>query len=244
MNTNHNKISLYGLDVETVKKDIKNIHVGVYPPNGRVRVATPLKTTDETIKQIILTKMAWIKKQQKRFKEQERQTKREYVSGESHYFMGNRYRLNVIQTEAKPHLEIKRKTRIDMYVKPQATVEQKEKIFEDFYRRELKKQIPKLLNKWEKRTGLSVKEVRIRKMKTKWGSCNPNHQRIWLNLELAKKPQRCIEYIIVHEMAHLIEKNHTKKFKALLNSFMPKWTQYKKELNTGKLGHFTWNYSV
>ena len=188
MNTNHNNISIYGLDVETVKKDVKNIHIGVYPPNGRVRVATPLKTKDETIKQIILTKRAWIKKQQQRFKEQERQTKREYVSGESHYFMGNRYRLNVIQTETKPHIEIKRKTRIDMYVKPKATTEQKEKLLERFYRQELKNQIPNLLNKWENRTGLKAKEVRIKKMKTKW-KLQPKTQKNLAKSRASKKTQ-------------------------------------------------------
>jgi predicted metal-dependent hydrolase len=240
MNTNQNKISVHGIEVETVKKDIKNIHVGVYPPNGRVRVAAPIKTTDETIKQIVLTKMSWIKKQQQRFKEQARQTKREYISGESHYFMGNRYRLNVIKTEVKPHIEIKRKTRIDMYVKPQATVEKKEKLFEEFYRQELKKQIPNLLIKWEKRTGLKVKEVKIKKMKTKWGTCNQKHQRIWLNLELAKNPQRCIEYVVVHEMTHLIEKNHTEKFKAKLKEYLPNWMHTKVELNSAPLSYSKW----
>ena len=242
MNTNQNKISVHGIEVETVKKDIKNIHVGVYPPNGRVRVAAPLKTTDDTIKQIVLTKMSWIKKQQQRFKEQVRQTKREYVSGESHFFMGNRYRLRVIKTEAKPHIEIKRKTRIDMYVKPQATVEKKEKLFEEFYRQELKKQIPNLLIKWEKRTGLNVKEVKIKKMKTKWGTCNQKHQRIWLNLELAKKPQRCIEYVVVHEMTHLIEKNHTEKFRAKLKECLPNWMHTKVELNNAPLSYSKWGH--
>lgn len=240
MNTNQNKITVHGLEVETVKKDIKNIHVGVYPPNGRVRVAAPIKTSDEKIKQIVLTKMSWIKKQQQRFKEQARQTKREYVSGESHYFMGNRYRLKVIQTETKPHIEIKRKTRIDMYVKPEATVERKEKLFEDFCRQELRKQIPNLLIKWEKRTGLKVKEVKIKKMKTKWGTCNQNRQRIWLNLELAKKPQRCIEYVVVHEMNHLIEKNHTEKFKAKLKEYLPNWMHTKVELNNAPLTYSKW----
>jgi len=244
MNTNHNNISIYGFDVETVKKDIKNIHIGVYPPNGRVRVATPLETTDEKIKHIVLTKMDWIKKQQRKFKEQERETKREYVSGESHYFMGKRYRLTVIQTQDKPHVKIKTNTRIHMYVKPNPTVKQKQKVLEDFYRQELKKLIPNLITKWEEKIGITVKEARIKKMKTKWGSCNPKHERIWLNLELAKKPQHCIEYIIVHEMTHILEKNHTKKFRLLMESFMPKWTQHKKELNSGKLGHFTWDYSI
>jgi predicted metal-dependent hydrolase len=232
---------VHGIDVETVKKDIKNIHVGVYPPNGRVRVAAPLKTTDETIKQIVLSKLYWIKKQQQKFNNQERQTKREYVSGESHYFMGNRYRLNVSHTDSRPRIEIKRKTRIDMYIKPQATRESKEKLIDDFYRQELKKQIPNLLNRWEKITGLKVKEVKIKKMKTKWGTYNSGRQRIWLNLELAKKPQRCLEYVLVHEMIHLIEKNHTEKFTAKLKEFLPNWMQTKVELNSAPLSYSKWS---
>jgi len=205
MNTKKTRTVICDLEIETVKKDIKNIHVGVYPPNGRVRVAAPLKTTDEAIKLLVISKMSWIKKQQLKFEGQERQTKREYVSGESHYFLGNRYRLNVIRTDAKPKIEIKSKTRIDMYVKPQASLEEKERLIDSFYRSELKKQIPKLLSKWQETTGLHIKEIKIKKMKTKWGTCNPKHQRIWLNLELGKKPLRCLEYVLVHEMTHLKE---------------------------------------
>jgi predicted metal-dependent hydrolase len=208
MNTKKTRTSICDLEIETVKKDIKNIHVGVFPPDGRVRVAAPLKTTDEAIKLLVVSKMNWIKKQQLKFNQQERQTKREYVSGESHYLLGNRYRLNVIQTDAKPKLEIKRKARIDMYVKPQTSFEVKERLMDSFYRSELKRQLPALVSKWEKITGLSIKEVRIKKMKTKWGTCNPKRQRIWLNLELAKKPFHCIEYVIVHEITHLKEKHH------------------------------------
>ncbi len=162
--------------------------------------------------------MPWIKKQQLKFNEQERQTKREYVSGESHYFLGNRYRLNVIQTDAKPKIEIKRKTRIDMYVKPQASFEEKERLMDKFYRSELKKQLPALVAKWEEITGLQIKEIKIKKMKTKWGTCNPKHQRVWLNLELTKKPLRCLEYVLVHEMTHLKEKHHNEHFELLLKS--------------------------
>jgi predicted metal-dependent hydrolase len=240
MNTKKTRTIICDLEIETVKKDIKNIHVGVYPPNGRVRVAAPLKTTDETIKLLVISKMPWIRKQQLKFSEQERQTKREYVSGESHYFLDNRYRLNVIQTNTKPKIEIKRKTRIDMYVKPQVSSEKKERLMDSFYRLELKKQIPALVCKWEEITGLSVKEVKIKKMKTKWGTCNPKYQRIWLNLELAKKPLRCLEYVLVHEMTHLKEKHHNEHFELLLKSFMPQWDQCKKELNNGLLAYSEW----
>jgi hypothetical protein len=241
MNTKGSRMKVRNLEIHTVKKDIKNIHLGVYPPNGRIRVAAPIKTTDETIKLLVISKMPWIKKQQAKFDRQERQTKREYVSGESHFFMGNRYLLNVVHTNSAPKIEIKRKTRIDMYINPQATLKKREELMDSFYRSELKKQIPILIRKWEKKTGVHVKEFRIRKMKTKWGTCNPKCQRVWFNLELAKKPLRCIEYVLVHEMTHLIEKNHTEGFKYLMKSFMKQWDQYKEELNNSPLGYSKWD---
>jgi predicted metal-dependent hydrolase len=240
MNTKKNRTRICDLEIDTVKKDIKNIHLGVYPPNGRVRVAAPLKTTDEAIKLLVISKMPWIKKQQLRFNQQERQSKREYVSGESHYFFGNRYRLNVVQTNSKPKIEIKRKTRIDMYVNPEANLKKKENLMNNFYRTELKKQIPILVEKWQKITGLQVKEVNIKKMKTKWGTCKPKYQRIWVNLELAKKPLHCLEYVLVHEMTHFKEKNHNEKFEFLLKSYMQQWDQCKQELNNGILSYSKW----
>ncbi|MGD0071335.1 MAG: SprT family zinc-dependent metalloprotease [Candidatus Bathyarchaeia archaeon] len=240
MNTKKTRTRICDLEIDTVKKDIKNIHVGVYPPNGRVRVAAPLKTTDEAIKLLVISKMPWIKKQQLKFNQQERQTKREYLSGESHYFLGNRYRLNVVKTTSTPKIEIKRKTYIDMYVKPQTTLEKRARLMDSFYRSELKKQIPRLIEKWQKITKLKVKEVKIKKMKTKWGTCNPKYQRIWINLELAKKPLHCLEYVLVHEMTHLIEKHHNEKFELLLKSYMPQWDQCKQELKNGILGYSKW----
>ena len=188
MNTEENKKKICDLEIDTVKKDIKNIHLGVYPPNGRVRIAAPTKTTDETLKVLVASKMPWINKQKAKFEKQERQTKREFVSGESHYFMGNRYLLNIVNTDSSPKVEIKRKAHIDMYVKPGASREKRERIMDNFYRSELKKQIPLLSSKWEKITKIHVKEFRIKKMKTKWGTCSQKHQRVWINLELAKKP--------------------------------------------------------
>lgn len=186
MRTEESKKKIRDLEIHTVKKDIKNIHLGVYPPNGRVRIAAPAKTTDEIIKVLVSSKMPWIKKQQSKFEKQERQTKREFVSGESHFFMGNRYLLNVISTDSPPKVEIKRKKHIDLYVRPGTSTEKREKIMDNFYRSELKKQIPILSSKWEKITKIPVKEFRIKKMKTKWGTCSQKYQRVWVNLELAK----------------------------------------------------------
>jgi predicted metal-dependent hydrolase len=240
MHTEESKKKIHDLEVQTVKKDIKNIHLGVYPPNGRVRVAAPTKTTDETIKMLVSSKMPWIKRQQSKFENQERQTKREFVSGESHYFMGNRYLLNVVSIDSPPKVEIKRKRQMDMYVRPGTSTEKREKIMDNFYRSELRKQIAILGSKWERITKIPVKEIRIKKMKTKWGTSSQRYQRIWVNLELAKKPLRCLEYIIVHEMTHLIEKNHTSEFRRLLESAMPQWGQYREELNRSPLGYSRW----
>jgi len=242
MSTKKNQIKIYNLEVNTVKKDIKNIHLGVYPPTGRVRVSAPLKIPDEAIKLLVISKIPWIKRQQSKFIKQERQTKREYVSGESHYFMGNRYLLNVLCTDSTPKIEIKRKTHIDLHIRPGSTAKKKEKLLNGFYRSELKKRIPILIKKWEKITGVHVNEFRIKKMKTKWGTCNPKYRRVWFNLELAKKPPHCLEYVLVHEMAHFIEKNHTDKFKRLMKSFMPQWQQHKEELNNSILGYSVWNH--
>ncbi|MFC1486936.1 M48 family metallopeptidase [Thermoproteota archaeon] len=244
MVTKENLTKIADMDVQTVRKDIKNMHLGVYPPNGRVRVAAPLETTDEKIKLLVLSKMAWIKRNQAKFRNQERETRREYVSGESHFFMGKRYLLNVIHTNLKQKIVTTRNSHIDMIIRPKTSQKKREELLNTFYRSELKKQIPPLLEKWEKITGVKVNEFRIKRMKTKWGSCTPEHKRIWFNLELAKKTLHCLEYVLVHELTHIVEKNHTEKFKLLMYSFMPKWAQYKEELNSGKIGHFTWDYKV
>jgi predicted metal-dependent hydrolase len=235
-----NKKKICNLEIHTVKKDIKHLHLGVYPPDGRVRIAAPTKTSDETLRVLVTSKMPWIKKQKAKFEKQDRQPKREFVSGKSHYFMGNRYLLNVVDTNTSPKVEIKRKAQIDMYVKPKTSGEKRERIMDNFYRSELRKKIPILGEKWEKITKIHAREFRIKKMKTKWRTCSQKPKRIWINLELAKKPLHCLDYIIVHEMTHLVEKNHTTKFRRLMDSFMPQWVQYKEELNRGTLGYSKW----
>ena len=240
MNTKIIKVGDY--EITTIRKDIKNLHLGVYPPNGRVRIAAPLKSSDEAIRLFAVSKLGWIRKQKAKFINQERQTQREYVSGESHYFFGKRYLLNVVTIDPKPRIELKRKTHIDMYVKPETPNHRKEKILEDWYRAELKKELPAIIKKWTKIIGVKPKEVSVKKMKTKWGTCNHQSKRIWINLELAKKPYHCLEYIFVHEMVHLLEKKHSDKFKAYMDKFLPKWRQLKNELNKQPLSYSHWDY--
>jgi len=234
------RIKVSNLTIEAIRKDIKNIHLGVYPPNGRIRMAVPIKTKEEAIRLFVISKIPWIKKQQKFFAKQERQTPREYVTGETHYIFGKAYRLNVIKSNEPSKITLKRKTHIDLYVKKSSTILQRRKLFEKFYRKELENILSKSIKKWEKKIGVNTKEVRIRKMKTKWGTCNDKEKRIWLNLELAKKPFHCIDYVLVHELVHLKETKHNDKFIKLLESAYPKWQQHKEELNRGILSHFEW----
>jgi len=164
------------------------------------------------------------------------------VSGESHYYKGNRYLLNVIYHNAAPKVEIRNKTYIDLYVRVGSTKERREKVLIEWYRRQLKGQIPALIDKWQKIIGVEVNDWCIKKMKTKWGTCTIASRRIWLNLELAKKPEHCLEYIIVHEMIHLIERNHTDRFVVYMDKFMPKWHFYNDDLNRSMLSHEIWSY--
>ena len=241
MTTKRAKVRVSNLMIDTVKKDIRNMHLGVYPPKGRVRVAAPLETDDETIRLFVLSKMHWIKKQQQRFREQARQTEREYVSGESHYFFGKRFRLNVVHTDDRPRIEVSNRNQMTLLTESGSSPSQRKAVFEKFYRSELKRVIPRLLEKWQDRLGVQAKEVRIKKMKTKWGTCNPHDGRIWLNLELAKKASPCVDYVFVHELAHIREKNHSDRFFELLESAMPHWKRYKVELNSSTLSYWKWD---
>lgn len=236
------KITVGNISIDVVRKDIKNLHLGVYPPNGRVRIASPLKIDDEAVRLFAISKMAWIKKQKIKFETQERQTERRFVSGESHYYNGNRYLLNVIYHNATPKVEIRNKTYIDLYVREGSTNEQREKVLTEWYRKQLKDQIPTLIDKWQKIIGVEVNDWGIKKMKTKWGTCTIESRRIWLNLELAKKSEHCLEYIIVHEMIHLIERKHNDRFVAYMDKFIPQWHFFKEELNRSMLSHENWSY--
>jgi predicted metal-dependent hydrolase len=218
------------IDVMVYKKSIKNLHLNVLSPDGKVRVSAPLTVSDETIKLLIIKKYSWIKKHIKSFRRQERQTKREYISGESHYFKGKRYILKV-EPAKKPKIEIKNKLYIYLYAPSHYTLEKREKYYKKWLRNELKKELEILVPKWGEIIGLKANEVRIKKMKTKWGSCNPMAKRIWINLELIKKPTKLLEYVVVHELIHLLERKHNKRFNRLMTEYLPQWKTYKRQLN-------------
>lgn len=231
MSIKQKQIQVLDLTIDVVKKDIKNMHLAVYPPTGRIRIATPKDLNDEAIRLFAISKIRWIKKHQKNFYEQLRETPREYIDGESHYFDGKRYLLRVIERYGKPELEIKNKTYIDLHVSPKATIAAKEKVFNEWYRDHLKEIVPDIVKTWEEKTGLNCEHWDIKKMRTKWGSCNIEKRKILLNLELAKKPRHCLEYVIVHELMHFFERNHNDNFRTLLDNFMPNWKTYKRELD-------------
>ncbi len=220
-------------EVLVLKKDIKNLHLNILPPEGIVRVSAPLKMEDETIKLFLITRLPWIRKNIKNFQNQARQTERRYISGETHYFKGCAYLLNVIKQDETKRIRVKvrNKKYIDLFVNPKSTIEEKERCFENLYRRELRKELPAYFAKWQEIIGVSPNEIKIKKMKTKWGVCNAKAKRIWLNLELIKKPFHSLEYIIVHELVHLLEEKHNDKFRNYMNEYLPKWELHKRELN-------------
>ncbi|MBL7661877.1 M48 family metallopeptidase [bacterium] len=227
--TRHLKIG--GYSVEVIRKAIKNIHLSVHPPEGRLRVAVPSTTRDTAVRLLIIRKLPWIKKQIRSFENQERQNPPKFVSGESVLFRGVRYRLNVVHHKLPSTVAIQGKSRINLFLKKGASKSHKQLLFTEWVRQDLRNRIEPLLSKWEEQLGVQVKAWSIRQMKTKWGSCNPKTKRVLFNLELAKKDDRCLEYVIVHELVHLLERKHNDRFIAHLDRVMPKWRSYRAELN-------------
>ncbi|MEW6296020.1 MAG: SprT family zinc-dependent metalloprotease [Candidatus Diapherotrites archaeon] len=242
MNIEKRQITVNDITIEVVRKAIKNLHLGVYPPHGRVRVAAPLAVSDDAVRLAVIGKLAWIKRQQAKFEAQRRQSKREMVNGESHYFLGRRYRLRIIENRTAGKVVLRKKSFLDLYVRPEINAEQREQILLKWYRQQLKGMIPSLLGKWQSELGVQVSDWGIKKMKTKWGACNIDARRIWLNLELAKKPVQCLEYILVHELVHLLERHHNDRFQKLMDQFMPQWRLHREELNRAPLAHENWDY--
>lgn len=242
MSTEARQINVGGIQVAIVRKQIKNLHLGVYPPQGRVRVAVPLTVDDEAVRLAVIDKLGWIKRQRKRFVGQSRQSPREMVSGESHYFLGKRYRLRVTPHNGSGRVVLRGTASMELVVRRGSTAEQRERVLQGWYRERLKELIPPLIEQWQPVLAVAVADWGIKRMKTKWGSCNTTVGRIWLNLELAKKPAACTEYIVVHEMVHLLERRHNDRFRALMDKAMPQWRLHRDELNRLPLGHEEWGY--
>jgi hypothetical protein len=241
MATDH-QMEVSGIPVDIVRKDIKNLHLAVYPPHGRVRVAVPLRTSDETVRLAVISRLGWIRRQQNALDHQVRQSQREMITGESHFVQGRRYRLNVIEEDAPASIAIRNGRTLELRVRPETDEEKRREVLQRWYRRLLRDQIPDLLAKWEPIIGVRVAQCGIKRMKTRWGTCNIEAKRIWLNLELAKKPPACLEYILVHEMVHLLERHHNDRFQAYMDGFLPQWRTHRDELNRAPLAHEDWEY--
>lgn len=207
-----------------------------------MRVAAPQRVSDESVRLAVVGKLSWIKRQRKKFKDQSRQSPRQMVTGESHYFLGKRYRLRVIEKPGSAKVILKGSTTIELHVRPGTNVEKCRQVMQEWHRTQLKELIAKLLPKWERTIGVNTSDWGIKKMRTKWGSCNTCVKRIWLNLELAKKPQSCIEFVLVHELVHLLERKHNDRFIGFMDKLLPKWRHRRDELNAAPLGHEEWGY--
>jgi predicted metal-dependent hydrolase len=223
-----------GIPIELIQKDIKNLHLAVYPPDGKVRLAAPQSVNLKTLELYVASKISWIKKQQRKFAGIVRPSSRNYVQRESHYFLGKRYLLRVYESNdlhRYPKVVCKTKTYIDMFIKEGCKTEQRAALMKEWYRTKLKEILAELIPKWEAILNVKANQVKVQTMKTKWGSCNTNNKNIMFNIELVKKPYECVEYVVVHELLHLLERNHNDLFRAYLDKFLPNWRHLKEQLN-------------
>lgn len=234
-------MKLNDLDVEVIHKNIKNVHLSVYPPDGRVKVSAPVSMTQDIVRVFVISKLGWIKKQQNKLRAQEREAPREYLDRESHYVWGKRYLLKIEETDAPSKIEL-RHNKLVLSIRPETTQEKKQAVLEAWYRENIKQAVPAMIEKWQLRLGVRINRFYVQRMKTKWGSCSFHSGNIRLNTELAKKPLACLEYIVVHEMTHLLESTHNSRFTGLMDQFMPKWRFYRDELNRLPVRHEEWGY--
>lgn len=240
MSSNH--LTVAGIHVDVVYKNIKNLHIGVYPPEGRVRVAAPLRLDDDAIRLALVQRLAWIKRQRQQLKNANRQSLREMISGESHYVWGSRYRLKVVERPGPAHVETDG-DRLILYVSTGQDTDQRRQLLEKWYRLQLRTALPELIADWESKIAVKVARWTIRRMKTKWGSCNPATGHILLNVELAKKHPESLEYVMAHEMVHFLERGHGDRFVALMDHFLPDWRQRRDALNAAPLAYEVWRSS-
>lgn len=234
-------VQIGSLSLQLNRKAIKNLHISVLPPDGRIRVSAPEQMTETAIRMAVVSRIPWIKKQQRDFAAQPRQSDRDMVSGECHYFWGKRHRLSVIERAGRHEVKVSG-GKIHMFVNSGTSVENRALVLAEFYRAQLKTQVEKLIPEWQQRMAVEVADWSVKKMKTKWGSCNVSVKRIWLNLELAKKPPECLEYILVHELVHLLERKHNERFRIYMDKFMPNWRERRNLLNNMPLAFETWSY--
>ena len=238
---NTKQIDVGGIPVDVVFKKIKNIHLSVHPPTGRVRISVPRWMSIDTIRVYAISKIDWIRKHQKKFQEQARETYREYIDRESHFVWGKRYLMKVNEENHPPSVELKHNQMI-LTVRPGARIAKREEVVTAWYREQVTQAVIPLVAKWEPMLGVKVNALHVRRMKTLWGSCTPSKRTIRLNTEIAKKPPECLEYVLVHELLHILEPSHNARFVSLMDKFMPQWRHVRDELNRAPLGHVEWEY--
>lgn len=219
------------IEFELLRKPIKHMRIHVLPPDGLVQVVAPHSFTETAIRLAFIARMPWVKKQQQAFQQQARQSERQWVSGECHYLWGKAYRLEVMEHSGAHQVRRGKDNYLQLWVRPRTSAANKAKVLQGFYRQQLITEVPKLLEKWLPRMELVLNDWRIKQMKTKWGSCNIEARRLWLNLELAKKPYACLEYVLVHELVHLLERKHNDRFMAYMDRFLPDWPERRELLN-------------
>ncbi|MBZ5639546.1 MAG: M48 family metallopeptidase [Acidobacteriia bacterium] len=235
------RIMLGDIAVDVFLKDIKNVHLGVYPPAGRVRISAPKRMSIDTLRVFAISKLDWIRRQQTRLRAQERETPRDYLDRESHYVWGKRYLLAVSEIDEPPGIELKH-SRMLLRVRPRTSAAHREALVDQWYREQVKAAVPPLLGRWASRLGVRVERFYVQRMRTKWGSCNRRARTIRLNTELAKKPRECLEYVVVHELVHLLERHHNDRFRACMDQFLPQWRLHRDELNRRPLANEEWMY--
>jgi predicted metal-dependent hydrolase len=223
-------LDLGGTSVDVIRKDIKNLHLSVHPPTGRVRIAAPERTSLETIRAFAISHLAWIRRHQRKITMQEREPPREYVERESHFVWGERVVLQIVELDAVPTIT-RRHLTLTLQVRPGATTIDRQRTMEGWYRDEVHRATAPILAKWEKHLGVVARQTFVQRMKTRWGSCNPLTGNIRLNADLAKKPPECLDYVVLHELAHLRVRTHSPEFFALLDLGMPHWRDVRRLLN-------------
>ncbi len=232
-------IRVADLEVEVVRKDIENLHVGVYPPSGRVRVAAPGFMADEAVRLAVVSRLPWIRRKRRQIGNQPRQSRREMVDGETHHVWGRGYRLRLV-AGSRRRVELKG-DRLELQAPEGADSELRERRLADWYRAQLKLEAAPAIERWAQAMGVAEPSWRVQRMKTKWGSCNAERRRILLNLELAKKPPQCLEFVVVHELAHLLERTHSDRFFGLMDRLMPDWRTRREVLNREPLAAEDWS---
>jgi predicted metal-dependent hydrolase len=235
------RIEVGDISVDVIFKNIKNVHLSVHPPTGRVRISAPRRVSLDTLRVYVIAKRDWIKRHQTKMQAQERETPREYIDRESHYIWGRRYLLKVNEANQVPSVELKHNQML-LTVRPGSNLKKREAIVAAWYRDQVRTASAPYIEKWEPLIGVTAGKLHIQRMKTRWGSCNPRRRSIRLNSELGKKPLGSLEFVVVHELIHLLEPTHNARFYALMDKFMPNWKHLRNELNRSPLSHVEWEY--